>query len=190
MSTSCCFSKDWNTRFFHVHTNQLWVPIVGGPIWHHNYCSYSFSVYLWNCLTYYTRDLSKQFYWCPTLKEDPKLNHSWKTNHKISDGGLEARYTPAWVYGRTLVEGKGAKLKKFGPFTSGRQINRLKQKKSGRLIYIECKFESVLFSYALKWSFMKIDFQNSIRRLSFLCRLPDIKMACVNPWILNRGKGM
>ena len=27
----------------------------------------------------------------------------------------------------------------------------------------------------------KIEFQNSIRRLSFLCRLPDIKIAWVNP---------
>ena len=28
---------------------------------------------------------------------------------------------------------------------------------------------------------MKIEFQNSIRRLSFLCRLPDIKIAWINP---------
>ena len=28
---------------------------------------------------------------------------------------------------------------------------------------------------------MKIDFKNSIRRLSFLCRLPDIKIAWINP---------
>ena len=27
---------------------------------------------------------------------------------------------------------------------------------------------------------MKIEFENSIRRLSFLCRLPDIKIAWVN----------
>ena len=33
---------------------------------------------------------------------------------------------------------------------------------------------------ALKY-FMKIDFKNSIRRLSFLCRLPDIKIAWINP---------
>ena len=29
---------------------------------------------------------------------------------------------------------------------------------------------------------MKIQFENSIRRLSFLCPLPDIKIACINPW--------
>ena len=33
---------------------------------------------------------------------------------------------------------------------------------------------------ALKY-FMKIDFKNSIRRLSFLCHLPDIKIAWINP---------
>ena len=29
---------------------------------------------------------------------------------------------------------------------------------------------------------MKIEFENSIRRLSFLCRLTDIKTAWINPW--------
>ena len=29
---------------------------------------------------------------------------------------------------------------------------------------------------------MKIEFENSIRRLSFLCRLTDIKIAWINPW--------
>ena len=28
---------------------------------------------------------------------------------------------------------------------------------------------------------MKIKFENSIRRLSFLCHLPDIKIAWINP---------
>ena len=32
---------------------------------------------------------------------------------------------------------------------------------------------------------MKIDFENSIRRLSFLCCLPDIKIAWINPFIGN-----
>ena len=36
--------------------------------------------------------------------------------------------------------------------------------------------------YALKQSFLKIEFENSIRRLSFLCCLPDIKIAWINPW--------
>ena len=31
--------------------------------------------------------------------------------------------------------------------------------------------------YALKYNFIKIEFENSIRRLSFLCCLPDIKIA-------------
>ena len=30
---------------------------------------------------------------------------------------------------------------------------------------------------------MKIEVENSIRRLSFLCRLPDIKFAWINPCI-------
>ena len=28
---------------------------------------------------------------------------------------------------------------------------------------------------------MKIEFENSVRRLSFLCHLPDIKIAWINP---------
>ena len=35
--------------------------------------------------------------------------------------------------------------------------------------------------YALKQIFMKIEFENSIRRLSILCRLPDIRIAWINP---------
>ena len=30
---------------------------------------------------------------------------------------------------------------------------------------------------------MKVEFENSIKRLSFLCRLPDIKIAWIYPWI-------
>ena len=29
---------------------------------------------------------------------------------------------------------------------------------------------------------MKTEFENKIRRLSFLCRLMDIKIAWINPW--------
>ena len=29
---------------------------------------------------------------------------------------------------------------------------------------------------------MKIEFDNSVRRLSFLCRLTDIRIAWINPW--------
>ena len=29
---------------------------------------------------------------------------------------------------------------------------------------------------------MKIEFENSIRKLNFLCRLPGIKIAWINPW--------
>ena len=29
---------------------------------------------------------------------------------------------------------------------------------------------------------MKIEFQNSVKRLSCLCRLTDIKIAWINPW--------
>ena len=35
--------------------------------------------------------------------------------------------------------------------------------------------------YALKQNFLKIEFENSIRRLSFLCRLAGIKIAWINP---------
>ena len=30
---------------------------------------------------------------------------------------------------------------------------------------------------------MKIEFENSIRRLRFLCRLPDTNIAWINPWM-------
>ena len=35
--------------------------------------------------------------------------------------------------------------------------------------------------------FMKIEFQNSIRRMSFLCRLADIKIGWINPGIFFRS---
>ena len=45
---------------------------------------------------------------------------------------------------------------------------------------------------ALKQIFMKIEFENSIRRLSILCPLPEIKIAWINPWICIQifGKGL
>ena len=36
--------------------------------------------------------------------------------------------------------------------------------------------------YALKQIFMKIEFENSIRRLSILFRITDIKITWINPW--------
>ena len=39
----------------------------------------------------------------------------------------------------------------------------------------------VQWQYALKQNFMKIEIENSIRILSFLCHLPDIKIAWINP---------
>ena len=43
--------------------------------------------------------------------------------------------------------------------------------------------------YALKRIFVKIEFENSMRRFSILCRLPDIKMAWINPCaILTRTR--
>ena len=44
----------WRTElqgFFHGHTYQLYVPIFGGPIWHHNCCSGSVPSYIFKCLT-------------------------------------------------------------------------------------------------------------------------------------------
>ena len=36
--------------------------------------------------------------------------------------------------------------------------------------------------YALKQNFMKNEFKNSIRKLSFLCCQLDIKIAWIKPW--------
>ena len=36
--------------------------------------------------------------------------------------------------------------------------------------------------YALKWNSMKIESENSIKRLCFLYYLQDIKIAWINPW--------
>ena len=44
----------------------------------------------------------------------------------------------------------------------------LKYRKYSKVTYFECKFEASLFAYALKENFItRIEFQNSIRRLSF-----------------------
>ena len=45
----------WRTKmqgFFHGHTKQLWVPVLGGPIWHHNYCFNSVPGSLCKCWIY------------------------------------------------------------------------------------------------------------------------------------------
>ena len=46
----------------------------------------------------------------------------------------------------------------------------------------ECKLKAIPFLYALQENFVKIDFQNSVKRLSFLCRVLGIKIAWINPW--------
>ena len=45
----------------------------------------------------------------------------------------------------------------------------------------------VQHQFALKENFMKIEFENVITRLSFLCRLPDIKIAWINHciWVVT-----
>ena len=48
-------------------------------------------------------------------------------------------------------------------------MNSWKYKKPGKLIHFQRKFNINMFLYALKQDFMKIEFKNSIRRLSFLC---------------------
>ena len=55
-------------------------------------------------------------------------------------------------------------------------MNSLKQKKHNKLIYFECKFNV----YTLKYNIIKIEFEDSFGRLSFLCHLPDIKIAWIN----------
>ena len=69
-------------------------------------------------------------------------------------------------------------LKCFGLFTSGGQINSLKQKRPSKMIYIDCKFKANMLFLKI----IKIEFENSIRRLSFLYYLPDIRIAWINPW--------
>ena len=44
--------------------------------------------------------------------------------------------------------------------------------------------------YALKYYFMKIYFENSIRGLSFLCCLKGIKIAWTNPGIQSNETGV
>ena len=45
----------------------------------------------------------------------------------------------------------------------------------------KCILNKTLMLKCYKINFMKIEFENSIRRLSFLCRLTGIKIAWINP---------
>ena len=50
-------------------------------------------------------------------------------------------------------------------------------KKPCKLIYVEWKFNANM----LESKVLKIEFENPIRRLSFLCHLMDITIAWINP---------
>ena len=67
---------------------------------------------------------------------------------------------------------------------------RYKYKKKDRckleqanLFWMQARGQAI--SICFKWNVMKIEFQNSIRRSSFLCRLPDIKIARINPCLIQ-----
>lgn len=52
----------WRTEiqtFFHGHTKQLWMPILGGSIWLQNYSSGSSPGYICKWLTYNTKNGGK-----------------------------------------------------------------------------------------------------------------------------------
>ena len=112
--------------------------------------------------------------------------YSMKNDHEIIEKCRWGGHRWRKLRSRSMVEPwlkfSGANpLRNFGFWTSGGQINSWKCKKPSELIYFECKFDVNMFLYALKQDFMKIEFENSVRRLSFLCRLPDIKIAWINP---------
>ena len=74
-------------------------------------------------------------------------------------------------------KGRGVKpLKYFGLFTFRRQINSLKYERPCQLIYFECKLNANMLQKYKDWVL------ESVRGLSFLYRLPDIKIAWINPW--------
>ena len=80
------------------------------------------------------------------------------------------------------MEVKGAKpVRNVDFLTSGGQINSQKYKKSGKLIHFvhSFKLDVNMFLYALKQNFMKIEFKNSIRRLSFFL-LPTRHQNCLD----------
>ena len=71
------------------------------------------------------------------------------------------------IYSRDLMGVREVKLMKdFGLFISEGQ---------------KCILNKTLMLKCYKINFMKIEFENSIRRLSFLCRLTGIKIAWINP---------
>ena len=96
------------------------------------------------------------------------------------------RVEPWWGLRAKKNKKKKKKEERYWLLTSGGHINGWKKKKPTKIIYSEWKkkkkkFDINMFINALKPNFMKIKFENSIRRLSFLCRLQDIKIAWINP---------
>ena len=55
MSIRLVFCRTEIQGFFHGHTKQLWVPILGGPICHHKFTSGSIPSYRYKCLIYNTK---------------------------------------------------------------------------------------------------------------------------------------
>ena len=65
-----------------------------------------------------------------------------------------------------------------------RRANGEVKEKPSNLNCFEYKFDANIFLNVVKQNFMKIEFENSIKILSFLYHLPDIKFASINPWDL------
>ena len=61
---------------------------------------------------------------------------------------------------------------------------------ANELQYLSNKINKQINKQTNRNIYIKIDFQNSIEKLSILCRITDIKIAWINPWLLFIEKQM
>ena len=114
-----------------------------------------------------------QFYWCPLLNKDLVFECCKVQVAVLRCFKLPNEFMPKPWWG---LERGGGGFVCF--FTSGGQINSLKEKKICFILNVSS------MTMGSKIKFYKIEFENSIKRLSFFCCLLDIKIARIYPCLL------
>ena len=108
------------------------------------------------------------------------VKNNYKIIHKCQWGPEGAVSSTADPWQSPSEDSRGKIPENYGLFISGEQINSLKYTRNWAkyLFWIQVWSQPVFICFKVKFE----DWVSKLRRLSFLCHLQTIIIACINPW--------